>query len=206
MKAILLTTYGSPHNLELTEVATPVPTDDQVLVKVRASAINDWEWGLVRGKPLYMRAFGGWLKPKVRIVGCEISGRVEEVGQNVTQFAPGDEVYGDLSESGFGAFAEFVCVPPTAIAAKPGNVTHEQAVAIPHAGMLAQQALCDIGHVDTVETLLINGAGGGVGPLGLQLAKLHGVEVTGVDSTAKQDYLRTLGFDHVLDYTPRRLH
>ena len=121
--------------------------------------------------------------------------------RNVARLKTGDQVYGDLSESGFGAFAEYVCAPEGAVALKPHNLTYDQAAAIPHAGMLAQQALTQIGRVDRVRTLLINGAGGGVGALSVQLAKLHGVEVTGVDSTAKQDFLRSLGFDHVVDYT-----
>ena len=200
MKAIVLTRYGSPDDLELREVDEPVPEDDQVLIKVYASAVNDWEWGLVRGKPLFMRAFTGVLKPKVRIMGCDVAGRVEAVGGTVEHLKVGDEVYGDLSESGFGAFADYVRAPESSVALKPGNLTYEQAAAIPHAGMLAQQALTEIGHVDHVKTLLINGAGGGVGALGIQLAKLHGVEVTGVDSTVKQDFLRSLGFDHVIDY------
>ena len=177
------------------------------MIKVHASAVNDWEWGLVRGKPLFMRAFGGVLKPKIRIMGCDVAGRVEAVGRDVEHLRAGDEVYGDLSECGFGGFAEYVCAPEGSVALKPRNATYEQAVAIPHAGMLAQQGLIsiggigDIGRIDRVRTLLINGAGGGVGTLGVQLAKLHDVDVTGVDSAAKQDFLRSLGFDHVIDYT-----
>ncbi len=176
MKAIILTTYGSPDDLEMREVEKPVPRDDDVLIKVRASAVNDWEWGLVRGKPLFMRAFGGVLKPKIRIMGCDVAGRVEAVGRDVEHLHAGDEVYGDLSESGFGGFAEYVCAPEGSVALKPRNVTCEQAVAIPHAGMLAQQGLTGMGRIDRVQTLLINGAGGGVGTLGVQLAKLHGVD------------------------------
>ena len=139
-----------------------------------------------------MRAFGGVLRPKIRVMGCDVAGQVEAVGTNVARLKAGDQVYGDLSESGFGAFAEYVCAPEGAVALKPHNLTYDQAAAIPHAGMLAQQALTQIGRVDRVRTLLINGAG--VGAVSVQLAKLHGVEVTGVDSTAKQDFLRSLGF------------
>lgn len=201
MRAIVHTRYGSPDDLELRAVEQPVPKDGQVLIKVHASAVNDWEWGLLRGKPSFMRAFGGVLRPKIRVMGCDVAGQVEAVGTNVARLKTGDQVYGDLSESGFGAFAEYVCAPEGAVALKPHNLTYDQAAAIPHAGMLAQQALTQIGRVDRVRTLLINGAGGGVGALSVQLAKLHGVEVTGVDSTAKQDFLRSLGFDHVVDYT-----
>jgi NADPH:quinone reductase-like Zn-dependent oxidoreductase len=140
------------------------------------------------------------LKPKIRIMGCDVAGRIEAVGARVEHFKVGDDVYGDLSEGGFGAFAEYVAAPAHSLALKPRNLTYEQAAAIPHAGMLAQQALTEIGHVDQVDTLLVNGAGGGVGPIGIQLAKLHGVEVTGVDSVVKQGYLRSLGCDHVVDY------
>ena len=201
MQAIVHTTYGSPDSLELREVDKPVPKDDEVLIQVHASAVNDWEWALLRGKPVFMRAIGGVLKPKIRIMGCDVAGRVEAVGGNVKHLKAGDAVYGDLSESGFGGFAEYVCAPEESVAAKPRNVTYEQAAAIPHAGMLAQQGLTDIGRVDQVQTLLINGAGGGVGTLGVQLAKLHGVQVTGVDSGLKQDFMRSLGFDRVIDYT-----
>ena len=201
MRAIVLTKYGTPEDLELREVPKPIPKDDEVLIKVNASAANDWDWGLVRGKPLFMRAFGGLLAPKIRIMGCEVAGQIEAVGRNVSNLKAGDDVYGDLSESGFGGFAEYVCAREESVALKPRNLTYEQAAAIPHAAMLAQQSLHGIGHITDGQTLLINGAGGGVGTLGVQLAKLHDVEVTGVDSTDKQDFLRSLGFDHVIDYS-----
>jgi len=201
MKAILLTRYGSAADLELRDVEKPVPNDGQILIKIHASAVNDWDWGLVRGKPLYMRAISGVLRPRIRIIGCDIAGRVEAVGDAVEHLKVGDDVYGDLSDSGFGGFAEFACVPAGSVGRMPKNLTYEEAAALPHAGMLATQSLCEIGRVDHVETLLINGAGGGVGPIGLQLAKMHGVEVTGVDSTPKLDFLRSLGFDQVIDYT-----
>ena len=134
-------------------------------------------------------------------MGCDVTGRIEAVGDNVTDLKAGDDVYGDLSESGFGGFAEYVCAQEESVALKPGNLTYEQAAAIPHAAMLAQQSLRDIGQIAAGQTLLINGAGGGVGTLGLQLSKLHGLQVTGVDSTAKQDFLRSQGFDQVIDYS-----
>ena len=201
MKAIVLTKYGTPEDLELREVQKPVPKDDEVLIKVHTSAVNDWDWALLRGKPLFMRAFGGLLAPKIRIMGCEVAGQIEAVGKNVNNLKAGDDVYGDLSESGFGGFAEYVCAREESVALKPRNLTYEQAAAIPHAAMLAQQSLRGIGQIAEGQTLLINGAGGGVGTLGVQLAKLHGVEVTGVDSAEKQDFLRSVGFDHVIDYS-----
>lgn len=201
MKAIVLTKYGTPDDLELREVEKPVPEDHEVLIRVHASAVNDWDWGLVRGKPLFMRVFGGLLRPKIPIMGCDVAGQIEAVGNHVKTLKAGDDVYGDLSESGFGGFAEYVCAREASVALKPRNLTYEQAAAIPHAAMLAQQSLRDIGRVAEGQTLLINGAGGGVGALGVQLAKLHSLEVTGVDSTAKQDFLRSLGFNHVMDYS-----
>lgn len=201
MKAVVLTMYGSPDDLELRDVEKPAPRDGQILIKVHAAAVNDWEWGLVRGKPLYIRAIGGVVRPKIRIIGCDIAGRVEAVGDGVGHLDVGDDVYGDLSDCGFGGFAEFVCAPEGSVGRMPKNLTYEEAAALPHAAMLATQSLCDMGRIDRVRTLLINGAGGGVGPIGLQLAKMYGVEVTGVDSTAKLDFLRSLGFDHVIDYT-----
>jgi len=201
MQAVVLTRYGALEELAPRTVGKPVPKGGSVRVEVRASAVNDWDWALVRGKPLYIRAIAGWTRPKIGILGCEIAGRVDAVGGGVEQFEVGDDVHGDLSGSGFGGFAEYVCVPEGSLALKPRNLTYEEAAALPHAGMLAQQSLRDIGRVDSAHTLLINGAGGGVGTLALQLAKRHGVEVTGVDSPAKQDFLRRLGFDHVIDYT-----
>ena len=166
MKAIVLTKYGTPDDLELREVEKPVPKDGEVLIKVHASAVNDWDWGLVRGKPLFMRAFGGLLEPKkIPIMGCEVAGQIEAVGKGVSDLRAGDDVYGDLSGSGFGGFAEYVCTREESVALKPRTLTYEQAAAIPHAAMLAQQSLRDIGHITAGQTLLINGAGGGVGTL-----------------------------------------
>ena len=201
MKAIVLTKYGTPDDLELRDVEKPVPKDDEVLIKVYTSAVNDWDWGLVRGKPLYIRVLAGLLAPKIPIIGCDVAGQIEAVGKGVSTLKAGDDVYGDLSESGFGGFAEYVCAREESVALKPRNLTYEQAAAIPHAAMLAQQSLRGIAHIAEGQTLLINGAGGGVGTLGVQLAKLYGVEVTGVDSAEKQDFLRSVGFDHVIDYS-----
>jgi len=200
MKAILLTEYGSADTLQLREVAKPIPEDDEVLLRTYAAAVNDWDWGLVRGAPFYIRLLCGVLKPKINIPGVDVAGQVEAIGRNVTQFKPGDDVYGDLSECGFGAFAEYVCAKENALALKPAGMTFLQAAAMPHAAMLAIQGLRDQGRIEAGQTLLINGAGGGVGTLGLQVAKSIGVEVTGVDSSEKLDMMRRLGFDHVIDY------
>ena len=153
MKAIVLTKYGTPEDLELREVQKPVHKDDEVLIKVHTSAVNDWDWALLRGKPLFMRAFGGPLAPKIRIMGCEVAGQIEAVGKNVSNLKAGDDVYGDLSESGFGGFAEYVCAREESVALKPRNLTYEQAAAIPHAAMLAQQSLRGIGHIAEGQTL-----------------------------------------------------
>lgn len=201
MKAIVLTEYGSSEGLQLSEVASPTPKDNELLIKVHATAVNDWDWCLMRGTPFYIRLLCGVLKPKVRIPGVDVAGQVEEVGRNVTKFQPGDEVYGDLSECGFGGFAEYVCAPESALASKPSGMTFVEAAAIPHAAMLAMQGLIDQGQIQPGQKLLINGAGGGVGTLGVQVAKSFGVEVTGVDKSEKLDMMRSIGFDEVIDYT-----
>ena len=201
MKAIVFTKYGSPDVLHLKEIAKPTPKDGEILIKVHATAINDWDWCLVRGKPFYVRLLCGLLNPKTRIPGVDIAGQVEAVGRNAMKFQPGDEVYGDLSESGFGGFAEYVCAPESALAKKPDGMTAVEAAAIPHAGMLAIQGLCEEGKIQPGQKLLINGAGGGVGTLGVQIAKSLGVEVTGVDSSEKLDMMRSIGFDQTIDYT-----
>lgn len=201
MKAIVCHKYGSPDDLELEEVQEPTPRDDEVLIKVKAASVNDWDWCLVRGAPFYIRLLCGFFKPKVRIPGVDIAGQVVETGKDVSQFQPGDEVYGDLSENGFGGFAEYVCAPVGALALKPENMTYIEAAAIPHAAMLAVQGLRDLGKIQPGQKLLINGAGGGVGTLGVQIAKAIGVEhVTGVDSSNKLDMMRLVGFDHTIDY------
>ena len=200
MKAIVLSKYGSPDVLELQEVDKPIPKENEVLIKVHAASVNDWDWGLLRGEPLMLRPIYGLFKPKYEILGVDVSGEVKAVGENVTKFKPGDNVYGDLSESGFGGFAEFVCSPEGALTLKPGSMTFEQAASIPHAMALALQGLVDIGKIKEGQKVLINGAGGGVGTFGVQIAKLYGVEITGVDSAEKLDVMRSVGFDHVIDY------
>ena len=199
MKAFVIDRYGTPDVLELRDVATPTPKADQVLVRVLAASINDWDWGLLRGDPVN-RVLSGLVRPRVHILGCDIAGRVEAVGREVEALRPGDEVYGDLCMSGFGAFAEFVCAPEAGLARKPAGMTFEQAAAIPQAGMLAVQGLIDVGRIQSGQKVLLNGAGGGVGTFALQIAKLHDVEVTAVDKPGKLDMLRALGADHVIDY------
>jgi NADPH:quinone reductase-like Zn-dependent oxidoreductase len=199
MKAIVYYKYGTPNDLELKEVDKPVPADDEVLVKVYAASINDWDLGLLHGD-FINRILNGIRKPKRKILGSDIAGRIEAVGKNVKQFKPGDEVYGDLSGQ-WGGFAEYVCAKEKSLAPKPASMSFEEAAAIPQAGMLAVQGLIDRGKIKQAQKLLINGAGGGVGTFGIQIAKLYGVEVTGVDSTAKLDMMRSMGFDHVIDYT-----
>lgn len=199
MKALRYDSYGSPDGLEIREVETPRPKRNEVLVKVHAASINDWDWGLLQGTPFVNRLIGGLLKPK-KIIGSDIAGRVERLGEDAKRFKPGDVVFGDLSRCGFGGFAEYVCAPEHALTLKPSRMTFEQAAAIPQAGMLALQGLLAGGPLRPGQTLVINGAGGGVGTFAIQLAKLHKVEVTGVDSAAKLDMLRSMGFDHVIDY------
>lgn len=201
MKAFVLTKYGLPGDLRIEDVEKPALGDEEVLVNVKATSVNDWDWCMVRGNPFYIRLLCGLFKPRVRIPGVDIAGQVVEVGRNVNQFQPGDDVYGDLSASGFGGFAEFVCAPETALALKPKRMSYAEAAAIPHAGTLAAQGLLDSGKIRPGQKLLINGAGGGVGTLGMQIAKAMGADhITGVDSAGKLDRMRLLGFDHVIDY------
>ena len=200
MKAILLKEYGLPNDLEIGEAAKPVPTENEVLVRVHSASINDWDWGLVRGKPFVIRLFYDLIKPKITIPGVDVSGKVEAVGGNVSSFKVGDEIYCDLTECGFGGFAEYVCVPEKFLYKKPSNISYNEASALPHAGTLALQGLVEKGKVKSGQNILINGAGGGVGTLGIQILKSYGVTVTGVDSAEKLDLMKSLGYDSVMDY------
>lgn len=199
MKAIVYSKYGTPDVFELKEVDKPIPKDDEVLVKIYAVSLNDWDSGLLQGD-FVNRILNGFRKPKIRILGSDIAGRIEGVGKSVKKFKTGDEVFGDLSGR-WGGFAEYVCAGENLLALKPTRMTFEEAAAIPHAGMLAVQGLIDKGKIQAGQKLLINGAGGGVGTFALQIARLYGVEITGVDDTGKLEMLRQLGFDHVIDYT-----
>ncbi|MDO9373273.1 MAG: NAD(P)-dependent alcohol dehydrogenase [Ferruginibacter sp.] len=199
MKAIVYTKYGGPKMLHLQETPTPSPKKDEVLIRVEAASINDWDLGLVEGD-LVNRVINGLVKPKRQIVGSDIAGIVETTGAGVTRFKVGDAVYGDLSGR-WGGFAEYVCASETCLALKPASMSFVDAAAIPQAAMLAVQAIIDVGQLQAGQKLLINGAGGGVGSFGIQLAKLHGVKTTGVDHTSKLAFMRSIGFDHVIDYT-----
>ena len=198
MKAIVYCDYGLA-NLKLADIAKPTPTDDQLLVKVRAASVNPLDWHFIEGTPKIMRAMGvGLRKPKDTRLGVDFAGIVEAVGKNVTQFKPGDEVFGGRD----GAFAEYVCPrADRAVALKPANITFEQAASVNIAGITALQALRDKGKVQPGQKVLINGASGGVGTFAVQIAKSFGTEVTGVCSTRNLEMVRSLGADHVIDYT-----
>jgi NADPH:quinone reductase-like Zn-dependent oxidoreductase len=199
MKAVVYTAYGPPDGLHLTEVATPTPTDDDVLIQVQAVSVNRSDWEGLTGKPLYAR-IGGLLKPGSQILGSDVAGRVVMAGRKHSQFQPGDEVFGEMWDY-HGGFAEYVCTRGRAWALKPPSLTFEQVAAIPQAGVIALQGIREKGQVQPGQTVLINGAGGGAGSFAVQLAKLSGAEVTGVDNTGKLDFMRSLGADHVIDYT-----
>jgi NADPH:quinone reductase-like Zn-dependent oxidoreductase len=197
MRAIVHHEYGSPDVLRLEAVEKPVPTDDQLLIRVRAASVNPLEWHNLRGTPYLMRLETGLRRPKSARLGVDFSGTVEAVGRNVTGFKPGDEVFGGKS----GALAEYVCVTPRAVLAKPANLTFEQAAAVPIAAVTALQGLRDHGKLRAGEKVLVNGASGGVGTFAVQIAKVLGAEVTGVCSTRNVDLVRSLGADRVVDYT-----
>jgi NADPH:quinone reductase-like Zn-dependent oxidoreductase len=199
MKAIVYTKYGPPDVLELKDVAKPTPRNDEVLIRVRAVSVNRSDWEGLRGKPLYAR-IGGLLRPRHHILGSDIAGRVEMAGRNVRRFQPGDEVFGDILGR-LGGFAEYVCAPENRLALKPASMTFEEAAAIPQSAVIALQGIRDKGHVQPGQKVLINGAGGGAGAVAVQLAKMYGAEVTGVDNTGKLDFMRSLGADHVIEHT-----
>jgi len=195
MKAIVYTKYGPPDVLQLKDVEKPTPKDNEVLVQVHAASLNAEDVDFLRGKMQMSR------KPRYKIPGSDIAGRIEAVGKNVKQFQPGDEIFVDLSVCGFGAFAEYACVPEKEISLKSASVTFEEAATLPQAAILALQGLRDKKHIQPGQNVLINGAGGGVGTFAVQIAKLFGAEVTGVDSPEKLDMVRSIGADHVIDYT-----
>ncbi len=198
MKAIVYEKYGSPDVLQLKEIAKLVPTDDEILVKIHAVSINGSDREGLIGKPLYAR-MGGLLKPSQQILGSDIAGVVEAAGANNTEFQPGDEVFGEIP--GYhGGFAEYLCTHGKTIARKPAGMTFEEAAAIPQGGVIALNGIIEKGGVQPGQKVLINGAGGSAGTFAVQLAKLQGAEVTGVDNTGKLDFLRSLGADHVIDY------
>jgi NADPH:quinone reductase-like Zn-dependent oxidoreductase len=201
MKAFIYEKYGPPERLRMAEVDRPAPNADEVLVKVLAASVNAADWHVLRGKPLFSRATLGLLRPKHRILGGDVAGRVEAVGSRVTRFQPGDEVYANLLDHGFGGFAEYVSVPVGVLSLKPTNLSFEEAAAVPMAAVTALQGLRRHGDIQPGQKVLINGATGGVGSFAVQLAKAYGAEVTAVTSTGNLDLVRSLGADHVVDYT-----
>jgi NADPH:quinone reductase-like Zn-dependent oxidoreductase len=198
MKAIVYREYGPPDVLELEDVDRQVVKDEEVLVRVYGVAVNPGDWDLLNGTPYVLRPMVGLRRPRNKVLGLAVAGRVETVGSNTTRFQPGDEVYAGISEGGF---AEYVCVSEDALALKPSNLTFEQAAAVPVAGVTALQGLRDAGRVQPGQKVLINGASGGVGTFAVQIAKAFGAEVTGVCSTTNVDLVRSIGADHVIDYT-----
>jgi NADPH:quinone reductase-like Zn-dependent oxidoreductase len=199
MKAVVYTRYGPPELLRLTDVQAPVPNDGEVLVQVRAVSLNATDWEGLRGKPLYSRMMGPF-RPRHHILGSDIAGRVEAAGRHATRFGPGEDVFADILRH-MGGFAEYVCVPETALAPMPAGMTYQEAAALPQAGAIALQGIQHKGQVQPGQKVLINGAGGGSGMYSIQLAKLNGAEVTGVDNPEKLEFMRSLGADHVIDYT-----
>jgi NADPH:quinone reductase-like Zn-dependent oxidoreductase len=198
MKAVVQRCYGSPDVLALEDVAKPAPGDDEVLVKVRAASVNPVDWHALRGKPYVMRLGSGLGRPQISRIGTDFAGTVEAVGKNVTRFQPGDDVFGARK----GAFAQYVTVlAERTIVRKPGNVTFEEAAAVPVAAITALQALRDSGRIRAGQEVLINGASGGVGTFAVQIAKAFGAEVTGVCSTRNLALVRDIGADYVIDYT-----
>ena len=202
MKAIVYEKYGPPDVLQLKEVAKPTPKDNEVLVRVYATSVNVSDWRLLRGTPFLIRLMGeGLVKPKKKILGADIAGRIEAVSSNVKQFQPGDEVFGDLAVCGRGGFAEYVSAPENALALKPASMTFEEAATVPFGAGNALRGLRDYGQIQPGQKVLINGASGGVGMFAVQIAKSFGAEVTGVCSTRNLDMVRSIGADQVIDYT-----
>lgn len=204
MKAIVQYNYGSPDTLELKEIEKPVVNDDDVLIRVHASSVNAYDWHLMRGMPYIARLMGrgfgfGLFKPINKVRGRDVAGQIEAIGRNVKEFQPGDEIYGQCEKDG--AFAEYVCASETALALKPTNLTFEQAAAVPLAANTALLGIRNHGQTQPGQKVLINGASGGVGTFAIQLAKSFGAEVTAVCSTKKMELVRSIGPDHVIDYT-----
>ena len=201
MKAFMWERYGPPDTLRLAEIEKPTPDADEVLVKVLGVSVNPADWHSMRGKPVFSRLTLGVLRPKHKILGVDIAGRVESVGVGVTRFEPGNEVYANLLDHGYGGFAEYVSVPVDAMSLKPANLSFEEAAAVPMAAVTALQGLRHHGPVRPQEKVLVNGASGGVGHFAVQIAKSYGAEVTGVTSARNLDLVGSLGADHVVDYT-----
>jgi len=202
MKAIIQTGYGEPSEvLEIKEIEKPAPKENEVLIKIQATSITFGDLAAVKGDPFIARLSLGLREPKIKTPGKDVAGQVEAVGANVKQFKPGDEVFGDLSECGWGAYAEYVSVPENALVQKPANITFEAAGAVPESAVVALQGLQDKGQIKSGQKVLIYGASGGIGTFAVQIAKSFGAEVTGVCSTRNLELVRSLGADHVIDYT-----
>lgn len=201
MKAIVYEKYGPPEVLQFKEVEKPTPNVDEVLVKVQAASVNPGDWHALRGTPFLQRLETRLLKPRNKILGADVAGTIEDVGKNVVDFQPGDEIYGDLYWCGFGAFAEFVTIPENSVSLKPKNLSLDEAASVPQAAFTALHALRDEGLIEAKQTVLINGASGGVGTFAVQIAKAYGAEVTGVCSTRNLDLVRSIGANQVIDYT-----
>ncbi len=201
MKALVVNKYGSLGDLELDEVEKPVPKGNEVLILVKATSINYNSLIFTKGEPFVGRLFTGLIKPNLRIPGNDVAGVVEAVGKDVMQFKPKDEVFGDLAACGFGAFAEYATATEKSLMLKPENLSFEEAAAVPEAGLVALQALRDYGKIQAKQKVLINGASGGIGTFAVQLAKYFGADVTAVCSSRNSDLVRSIGADHVIDYT-----
>jgi NADPH:quinone reductase-like Zn-dependent oxidoreductase len=199
MRAVVYTRYGPPDVLRLADVPTPAPRQGEVLVKVRAVSLNRSDWEGLLGNPLYARVTGPF-RPRHRTLGSDVAGQVEAVGTGVTRFRPGDDVFADILAQ-MGGFAEYVCVPERVLEPMPAGMTYEEAAGLPQAGAIAWQGIRERGNVRPGQQVLVNGGGGGSGMYAIQLAKLAGAEVTGVDNAEKAEFMRSLGADHVMDYT-----
>jgi len=198
MKAFVYKNYGKPEEvLELTEIEKPTPKEHEVLIKIKSTTINDYDWCMVRGRPKLYKLLFGLFKPKHAIPGMELSGIVEAIGSKIQSFEVGEAVFGDISDFGFGTFAEYIAINENAVVPKPSNISFEEAASMPHALMLACQALKSVGKH---QKILINSGGGGVGTFGFQLAKQHDVKVSGIDSADKLEMMKSLGYDRVFDY------
>ncbi|NBD96257.1 MAG: zinc-binding dehydrogenase [Gammaproteobacteria bacterium] len=201
MKSVVFTRYGDTSDLDYRDVAQPVPADDEVLVCIHASSVNDWDWVLLRGKSPVNRLLFGLTKPRIKTLGIDIAGSVAALGRKVTRFEVGDEVWGDLSGRGWGGFAEYVCVSEAGLEPKPPSLSFAEAAATPQAGVLAIQSFLDKMDVRPGQHVLLNGAGGGSGTFAIQIAKRLGARVTAVDKRSKFDSMRALGADELIDYT-----
>lgn len=200
MQAITYTKYGSPDVLKLKEIETPAPKENEVLLKVYAASVNSWDWDLLRGRPVIFR-FSGLFKPKHQILGSDVAGEVEKAGGKIKKFKPGDRVFGDLCQCGWGGFAEYVSTDENSLTLLPETISFKEAAAFPQAGVMALQGIKDSGQVKQGQNILINGAGGGVGTFAIQIAKYFGATVTCVDKSEKFEMMKSIGADYVIDYT-----